>query len=117
MWECPDFYEIGDKHVLMFSPMGINERTSVYLVGDMNYDTGKFTYTNVGQIDYGFDYYAPQSFLDSKGRRIIVGWANAWDWMPWWKDWGPSFTKAGADSLTYQERWFCVRIIPLSLFQ
>ena len=91
MWECPDFYEIGDKHVLMFSPMGINERTSVYLVGDMNYDTGKFTYTNVGQIDYGFDYYAPQSFLDSKGRRIIVGWANAWDWMPWWKDWGPSF--------------------------
>lgn len=91
MWECPDFYEIGDKHVLMFSPMGVNERTSVYLVGDMNYETGKFTYTNIGQIDFGFDYYAPQSFLDNKGRRIIVGWANAWDWMPWWKDWGPSF--------------------------
>ena len=116
MWECPDFYEIGDKHVLMFSPMGINERTSVYLVGDMNYDTGKFTYTNVGQIDYGFDYYAPQSFLDSKGRRIIVGWANAWDWMPWWKDWGPSF-KEGWCGFFDQERWFCVRIIPLSLFQ
>lgn len=91
MWECPDFYEIDGKYVLTFSPMGVNERTSVYLVGDMNYDTGKFTYTNIGQFDFGFDYYAPQSFLDDKGRRIIVGWANAWDWAPWWKDWGPSF--------------------------
>lgn len=22
MWECPDFYPVGDKYVLMFSPMG-----------------------------------------------------------------------------------------------
>jgi beta-fructofuranosidase len=91
MWECPDFYPIGDKFVLMFSPMGLHERTTVYLVGDFNYETGKFNYTTTGEIDWGFDYYAPQSFLDRKGRRLIVGWANAWDWMPWWKDWGPSF--------------------------
>lgn len=91
MWECPDFYPVGDKYVLMFSPMGGKERTSVYLVGDFDYDTGKF-YTNVsGEIDWGFDYYAPQSFLAPDGRRIIVGWANAWDWMPFWKDWGPTY--------------------------
>ncbi|SNX54412.1 glycoside hydrolase family 32 protein [Thermoanaerobacterium sp. RBIITD] len=91
MWECPDFFQIGDKHVLMFSPMGLYERKTVYLVGDMDYKTGKFNYSTIGEIDWGFDYYAPQSFLDNKGRRIIVGWANAWDWMPWWKDWGPTF--------------------------
>ncbi|SCP98924.1 glycoside hydrolase family 32 protein [Anaerobium acetethylicum] len=91
MWECPDFYPMGDKYVLMFSPMGVHERTTVYLVGDMDYETGKFTYNSTGEIDWGFDFYAPQSFLDGKGRRIIVSWANAWDWMPWWKDWGPSF--------------------------
>lgn len=91
MWECPDFYPIGDKYVLMFSPMGLHERTTVYLVGDMDYETGKFDYHTTGEIDWGFDYYAPQSFLDNKGRRLIVGWANAWDWMPWWKNWGPSF--------------------------
>ncbi|MDV3428326.1 MAG: glycoside hydrolase family 32 protein [Bacillota bacterium] len=91
MWECPDFYPIGDKYVLMFSPMGLHERKSVYLVGDMDYTTGKFNYNTIGEIDWGFDYYAPQSFLDDKGRRLIVGWANEWDWMPWWKDWGPSF--------------------------
>lgn len=95
MWECPDFYPIGDKYVLMFSPMGAKERTSVYLVGDFDYQTGKFYYTVTGEIDWGFDYYAPQSFLAPDGRRIIVGWANAWDWMPFWKDWGP----------TYREGW------------
>ena len=79
----------------MFSPMGGKERTSVYLVGDFDYDTGKFFYTISGEIDWGFDYYAPQSFLAPDGRRILVGWANAWDWMPFWKDWGP----------TYQEGW------------
>ena len=86
MWECPDFYPVGDKYVLMFSPMGGKERTSVYLVGDFDYDTGKFFYTISGEIDWGFDYYAPQSFLAPDGRRILVGWANAWDWMPFWKD-------------------------------
>jgi len=95
MWECPDFYPIGDKYVLMFSPMGVHERTTVYLIGDMNYETGKFVYTASGEVDWGFDYYAPQSFLDGGGRRLAVGWANAWDWMPWWKDWGP----------TYQDGW------------
>lgn len=95
MFECPDFYPLGDKHVLMFSPMGAHERTCVYLVGDMDYERGKFCYTTMGEIDWGFDFYAPQSFLDAKGRRLIVGWANAWDWMPWWKDWGP----------TYKEGW------------
>ncbi len=95
MWECPDFYPMGDKYVLMFSPMGAGQRTVVYLVGDFDYETGKFAYHVTGEIDWGFDYYAPQSFLAPDGRRIIVGWANCWDWMPFWKDWGP----------TYKEGW------------
>jgi len=90
MWECPDFYPMGDKYVLTFSPMGAGEHTAVYLAGDFDYETGKFnSYVN-GEIDWGFDYYAPQSFLAPDGRRIIVGWANEWEWMPLWKDWGPT---------------------------
>ncbi len=95
MWECPDFYPVGDKYVLMFSPMGGGERTSVYLVGDFDYKTGKFHSTVSGEIDWGHDFYAPQSFQAPDGRRLLVGWANAWDWMPFWKDWGP----------TYREGW------------
>jgi len=78
--------------------MGVHERTVVYMVGDLNYKTGKFNYTVTGEIDWGFDFYAPQSFLDNKGRRILIGWANAWDWMPWWKDWGPTFKEGWCGS-------------------
>ncbi|MGX6979400.1 glycoside hydrolase family 32 protein [Vagococcus elongatus] len=102
MWECPDFYPLknanGEKYVLTFSPMGVKERTTIYLIGDMNYETGKFTYNTIGNIDWGFDYYAPQSFVDAKGRRIIVAWANGWEWMPWWKDWGPTFKEGWCGS-------------------
>ena len=90
MWECPDFFSLGGRHVLMFSPMGMGNRTTIYLVGDMDYETGKFTWDTMGDIDHGYEYYAPQSFLDGKGRRVIIAWLNAWDWMPWFKDFGPT---------------------------
>lgn len=105
MWECPDFYPIGDKYVLTFSPMGSGDHTSVYLVGDFDYETGSF-YSHVsGEINWGFDYYAPQSFLAPDGRRIMVGWANEWEWMPSWKDWGP----------TYKEGWCGSFNIPMEV--
>lgn len=91
----PGLYPMGDKYVLMFSPMGVGEHTSVYLVGDFDYQTGRFSHYISGEVDWGFDYYAPQSFLAPDGRRIIIGWANEWEWMPLWKDWGP----------TYKEGW------------
>ncbi|KFI75050.1 glycoside hydrolase family 32 protein [Bifidobacterium mongoliense] len=90
MWECPDFFKVKDKWVFLCSPMGAGERTTVYFVGDFDYETGTFTYTVTGEADWGFDFYAPQTFEDCNGRRLMVGWANCWDWMPFWKDWGPT---------------------------
>ena len=46
-------------------------------------------------MDWGFDYYAPQSIVTPDGRRLVISWANEWEWMPLFKDWGP----------TYQEGW------------
>ena len=90
MWECPDFFRVGDKHVLMFSPIGLGTTITMYLIGDMDYSTGKFTWTEKGKVDSGCDFYAPQSLLDDKGRRIIIGWANSWPWMEWFSDFGPN---------------------------
>ena len=47
MWECPDFFPLGDEglYVLMFSPMGLGERKTVYLVGEMDFKTGSFPIT------------------------------------------------------------------------
>lgn len=98
MWECPDFFPLGDKWVFLCSPMGTGERTTVYFVGDFDYGTGSFTYTVTGEADWGFDFYAPQTFQDGNGRRIMVGWANGWDWMPFWKDWGPTWREGWCGS-------------------
>ena len=76
MWECPDFFPLGDKWVFLCSPMGAGERTTVYFVGDFDYRTGSFTYTVTGEADWGFDFYAPQTFLDHRNRRIMVGWGQ-----------------------------------------
>ena len=91
MFECPDFYSLDGMDVFTFSIMGAHERTNVYMVGKMDYESGKFHPVRSGEFDWGFDFYAPQTFLDAKGRRIMVSWANAWDWMPWWRDWGPAY--------------------------
>lgn len=95
MWECPDFYKLGNKYILTFSPMGAGERKNIYLIGDFDYNTGKFDYHSLGELDWGLDYYAPHSFVAPDKRRIVVSWANGWDWMEHWKDWGP----------TYKEGW------------
>jgi beta-fructofuranosidase len=99
MWECPDIFPIGDKYVLMFSPMGLGDRKTVYLVGDLDYETGKFHRDTMGEVDWGCEYYAPQSFADGTGRRIILAWQNAWDWMPWWRDFGPTHLEGWCGSL------------------
>ncbi len=91
MWECPDFYSINGMDILTFSPIGAGERTTVYMIGKLDYRTGKFCCLKEGEIDWGFDYYAPQTLEDAQGRRIMFGWAGGWDWMPWWKGRGPSW--------------------------
>ena len=98
MWECPDFFPLDGKWVLTCSPMGAGERTVVYFVGDFDYGTGGFTYTVTGELDWGYDFYAPQTLVDPKGRRIMIGWANEWDWMPFWKDWGPTWREGWCGS-------------------
>jgi beta-fructofuranosidase len=101
MWECPDFFEIEGKHVLTFSPMGAGYRKAMYLVGDMDYNTGKFHYQTIGEIDWGFDYYAPQSMIDHFGRRIVIAWANGWDWMNWWSTYSPFADEGWCGSFSF----------------
>jgi beta-fructofuranosidase len=69
VWECPEFFALGDRHVLMFSTMG----KAFWQSG--HFDTGKltFTATQMGILDYG-SYYAPKTQLDAKGNRILWGW-------------------------------------------
>ncbi len=87
MWECPDFFTLNGKQILMFSPQGMaahgydnrNLFQSGYLVG--NWQPGEtFNQESAFQeMDHGHDFYAPQSFLTPDGRRIVMGWMAMWE--------------------------------------
>ncbi|SCC16782.1 beta-fructofuranosidase [Gilliamella bombicola] len=102
MLECPDFFPLGDKWVLMFSPQGMQAKgyqyrnlfQSGYIVG--NWQPGeRFSIIKPFQeMDFGHDFYAPQSFLAADGRRIVFAWMDMWEsTMPSKKDkWVGAFT-------------------------
>ncbi|GGD86795.1 glycoside hydrolase family 32 protein [Paenibacillus nasutitermitis] len=71
IWECPNFFPLGDKHVLIYSPNGPVQ----YSIGSFNEDM-TFTPEQSGIIDFsGWEgYYAPNGLLDDKGRRVLWGW-------------------------------------------
>ncbi|WP_245917481.1 glycoside hydrolase family 32 protein [Bacillus canaveralius] len=79
MWECPDLFPLNHSHVLLVSPMyGTQNEKPFYVIGDMDYDKGIFTQGIYRTLDYGFDFYAPQTLIDDKGRRIMIGWMEKW---------------------------------------
>lgn len=84
MCECPDFFPVQNRWILVFSPIGVRFRKSVYLVGEMDWDSGKFYPVGQGECDWGFDFYAPQTFADTAGNRVMLSWQYAWDSMPWY---------------------------------
>jgi beta-fructofuranosidase len=87
MWECPDFFALGGKHILMISPQGIesdgdlyqNLHQTGYFVGDFDYASIRFNYGSFTELDHGHDFYAAQSFQDDSGRRIAIGWMDMWE--------------------------------------
>lgn len=78
IWECPDLFPLGDKHVLLVSPMGTEPRRVLYAVGEMDYEVGKFQAETWGELDKGPDFYAPQTFFGTD-RRIMLAWMQSWE--------------------------------------
>ncbi|MCF2626345.1 sucrose-6-phosphate hydrolase [Fusobacterium perfoetens] len=78
MCECPDYYEVNKQGVLIFSPQGLtangilynNRYQSGYILRNIK-ETEK---NNFIELDRGFEFYAPQSFIGKGGERIMFGW-------------------------------------------
>ncbi|WP_317368721.1 glycoside hydrolase family 32 protein [uncultured Tyzzerella sp.] len=87
MWECPDLFKLDDKYFLVLSPQEVEPQgfeyhggnCNVFIVG--NYDKEKFIFNKekVEALDYGLDFYAPQTTLTEDGRRVLVGWVQSWE--------------------------------------
>ncbi|MBR3007259.1 MAG: GH32 C-terminal domain-containing protein, partial [Stomatobaculum sp.] len=87
MWECPDFFPLDGKWVLLTSPQDMlpqgfeyhNGNGTLCLTGSFDEAEGNFTEETDQAIDYGIDFYAPQTVLTPDGRRVMIGWLQNWD--------------------------------------
>lgn len=73
--ECPDFFKMGDRYVLMFSKMNTPECSTIFVVGD--FEDGKLVNYSINTPEWGPDFYAPQTFSDGD-RQIMIGWLYHW---------------------------------------
>ncbi len=69
MWECPDFFPLGKKHVLLYSTAG----SVLWESGELNARDFRFHSERRGILDHGA-YYAQKTQLDAHGNRILWGW-------------------------------------------
>lgn len=85
MWECPDLFEADGQLMLICCPQGVETQGINYenvhqcTAMRLDYDFYNHSYKiaegkEIQLIDRGFDFYAPQTFEDEAGRRILIGW-------------------------------------------
>lgn len=82
MWECPDFFSLDGKDVLLFCPQGVppeglrrkNPHLAGYVIGEYEPHSRQFAHDGFAELDLGFDFYAPQSTTSPTGERLLIGW-------------------------------------------
>jgi beta-fructofuranosidase len=84
-WECPNFFKLGGKWVLIYSPHGIVK----YYTGTFDLSTHKFTPEYHGTLDHGENFYAPNCCFDARGRCLLWGWVRG---FPGGKGWNGCLT-------------------------
>ena len=86
MWECPDFFPLDGRQVLLVSPMEMKPMGlqfhagygAVYMIGRYSREDGAFSRENVQSLDYGLDFYAAQTLEALDGRRVMIAWMQNW---------------------------------------
>ena len=74
IWECPNFFKLGDRWVLIISShTGTTTDTVVYYVG--SFENHQFKATHQGILDNA-QLYAPLTTRDDQNRMILIGWVR-----------------------------------------
>lgn len=87
MWECPDFFQLDGWDVVLTSPQDMNSlglefhngNGTLCLAGKYDRERNDFQREWIQAIDYGLDFYAPQTLLTPDGRRVMIAWMQNWD--------------------------------------
>lgn len=70
MWEMPQFFPLGDKHVLLVNVWPTN-RDVFYWVG--TWEDEQFLPESFGRLDYGGHYLSPSVLVHEDGRTLLFG--------------------------------------------
>lgn len=87
MWECPDYFELDGKDIILISPQNMLPQQDKYMAGSRTaYFCGKFDLEQKkfipdfdAPVDSGIDFYASQTVKAPDGRTILIGWMQNWD--------------------------------------
>ena len=86
VWECPDYFALGNKQVLIVSPQETEGNGVDILPGYNNFfllgnESAPFEFERevVQPIDFGTDFYAAQTIETIDGRRVMVAWMQNWE--------------------------------------
>ena len=78
--ECPNFFPLGSKFVLLNSPY----RAVEYRVGSLDLDSLKFDVETEGRLDHSPQFYATNTATAPDGRCILFGWVRGFpDGLGW----------------------------------
>ncbi len=88
MWECPDLFMLDGQLLSVFCPQGITSESRLhtiphhcgYVRAELNAND-QLSMTDYRQLDYGFDFYAPQTAETPDGRRLMIAWMGMPDEM------------------------------------
>ena len=88
VYECPDYFVTDSgAEVLLSSPQNLprsgnlyqNIHSVLYMLGHLDFETGRFDVRTIGEVDSGFDFYAAQTLRTPDGRIIMIAWKEMWD--------------------------------------
>lgn len=90
MIECPDLFKLDGRYLLIYNPQSRDNGKDIPLMSftavkfiEFDEQSGTFSDSDLdhgfSRMDYGLDFYAPQTFTDDQGRRILYAWMSRMD--------------------------------------
>ncbi len=79
-WECPNFFKLGKKWMLIISPFG----KVMYTIG--TFENLQFQHTKWKIFDHSKNFYATNTLHDEENRLILFGWIRgdkSWKQKKW----------------------------------
>lgn len=103
MGECPSYCRVDGKDVIVASGCNVAQRgndfknvnSSVFIVGDIDFENGNMKVDFIREIDKGDTFYAPQ-FVSGAKTPTMIGWFEMWGKRypthEWGHGWAGAFT-------------------------